>query len=807
MTSWDDQFQDLKTQFIARSKDRMNAIESLLARLMQNPSDISILRQVMQHFHWLAGSGGTYGFNDITQWGTYGEELCDYLLKLQSPVTPADHDKLTTALNTVEQLFAAQVAQPTHSMTGEVQTKMKGTSELLIPPGALMNTIQEAGNRPGSAGAFNQLSSMGTGANSYGNKTDPGAGNKPTGGYTTDPGYTSGSSNPNYSEAGTTSSQAPGYANTNPGYQPADTGYNSPAKNTSEYNTSSQQKQTSSYSKTSDPYASGTSNPGYASSPNYNQGPSTVPTSSGQNNPNSASGQAPSSSQGGIFPSAAGQKDTGAFPINQTIDSYSRNTAQNQLPPKSSGSYDTPTRIMDGSGIAPPLSTSSMPQDSTAMLSGTRPGTSEMRKPSRLAHIPANRKFAIFVDSNLANLAPLKQTVEERGLMVEGFSSASEVKTALAERLPDLLIIGAPLIDNNGYDLVEHIRSLEAGNKPIVLLLAQQAVFLDKVQAIRAGADAFFEYPAELSDLIDKIHTLLERDKNESYKILSVEDDPDQANFIKLTLQSAGYNVLHISDPKQFEEHFLSFEPDLVMLDVLLGDLTGFELAKYIRQNDRFATLPIVFLTTQNKLHQHIRSAFAGGDEHLIKPVPPQLLIATVASRLERARALKRLIDRDGLTRCLNYGSFMERSQKLATPEGYRAAPAMMMIDIDNMKRINEKLGFAAGDRIISNIANMLLKGFRNTDLIARFSNDEFAIVLEHLNVQQLQSLSSQVLGAISGTPQLVRGRSVSVTCSGGVAVLEQGMSIQEWLSSAQDALKKAKDAGGNRAIVKAASR
>ncbi len=786
MTSFDNQFQDLKVQFVARSKDRLAAIESLLTRLQQNPADISILRQVMQHFHWLAGSGGTYGFNDITQWGTYGEELCDYLLKLQAPVTAADHEKLMTALSTVEQLFAAQVAPPTHSMTGEVQTKMKGTSELLIPPGALMNSIQEAGNRT-NPNAFNQLSSMGS-TNNY-TKPDPGAGAQTTG-YT-DPGYTS--------------------SQKNPGYQSSDSSYNTGAqagKPSSDYNTSGyqQSRQTNSYNKTGgEAYGQ---NPSGAAYPSANTGygtgaaPASNPPITGQ-----PGYTAPASSGNAIPPStgAPPQKETGAFPINQTVDSYSRNTSQQQLPPKTSGPYDT--RVIENQGVAPPLSF--QPQNATqdSTLLSARPGTAEARKPSRLAHIPANRKFAIFVDNNLANLAPLKQTVEERGLIVEGFSSASEVKNACVERLPDLLIIGAPLIDNNGYELVEHIRALEAGHKPIVLLLTQQAAFLDKVQAIRAGADAFFEYPAELSDLIDKIHTLLERDKNESYKILSVEDDPDQANFIKLTLQSAGYNVLHISDPKQFEEHFLSFEPDLVTLDVLLGDLTGFELAKYIRQNDRFATLPIIFLTTQNKLHQHIRSAIAGGDEHLIKPVPPQLLIATVASRLERARALKRLIDRDGLTRCLNYGSFMERAQKLATPEGYRSAPAMMMIDIDNMKRINEKLGYAAGDRIISNIANMLLKGFRNTDLIARFSNDEFAIVLEHLNVQQLQSLSSQVLGAISGTPQLVRGRSVSVTCSGGVAVLEQGMSIQEWLSSAQDALKRAKEAGGNRAIVKAASR
>ncbi|MBX9687747.1 MAG: response regulator, partial [Candidatus Obscuribacterales bacterium] len=508
-------------------------------------------------------------------------------------------------------------------------------------------------------------------------------------------------------------------------------------------------------------------------------------------------------------PASSTQKNSGSFNANPSAGQDGTALNRNTGPlPVQSGAAGSPggaetTKVLGGFA-APPLSAAPGNIEQTALVAPviSRP-TAEIRRSTRLSHIPNNRKFAILVDNNVGNLAPIRQTLEERGLLVEPFATAAELKEAVSERLPDVLIVGTPLMDSNGYELVEYVRGLEAGNTPIILIIGQQAAFLDKVQAIRVGADAFFEYPSELIDLIDKLNNLLDRERNESYKILSVEDDPDQANFIKLTLESADYKVLHISDPKLFEEHFLSFEPDLVILDVVLGEVTGFELAKYIRQNDRFATLPIVFMTTQNKLHQHIRSAIAGGDEHLIKPVAPQLLIATVASRLERARSLKRLIDRDGLTRCLNYGSFMERAQKLATLDGYRSAPAMMMIDVDNMKMLNEKLGYAAGDRIISNIANMLLKGFRNTDLIARFGNDQFAIVLEHLNPQQLQSISSQVLAAISGTPQIVRGRPVTVTCSGGVSVLEQGMSVGEWLAAAQESLKIAKESGGNRAVVK----
>lgn len=723
MISWDNEFQNLRKQFVARSHERMSNIDLLLQELAANPGNSQLLQTVMVHFHWLQGSGGTYGFPEITQWGAYGEEMCDYLMKLQAPVARDNLDKLVLALRNIEQLFAAQV--PFQEAPGQEMQGMKSTSELLIPPGALMGASQDirsTGSHPRPASETPYATSMPAA------QVQAGAPGAPAASMAGPP--------------GSSASGPPGSSSSTTSVFPASPSSSAPAaKSSSGVNTV------------------------FPASPGAQSGQQKP--APGNINQQSRSASTPIGSQS-VIPSVA-------------------------APPMSSSAQEA-TQIL-GLNQAPVQST--IPQVPTG----------EFKKPLKLAHIPADRKFAIFVESNLANLAPVKAMLGDRGLMVEGYTSATEAKQALQERLPDVLVVGTPLIDNNGYELVEYLRAMEGGNKPISVVLGQQAAFLDKVQAVRVGADAFFEFPSELSNLIDKLHTLLDRELHDSYKILSVEDDLDQANFIKLTLQSAGYTVLHLNDPTQFEEKLLSFEPDLVMLDVLLGDLTGFELAKFVRQNDRFATLPIIFLTTQNKLHQHIRSAIAGGDEHLVKPVAPQLLIATIASRLERAQALKRLIDRDGLTRCLNYGSFMERAQKIASADGYRSGPAMMMIDIDNMAKINEKLGFAAGDRVISNIANMLLKGFRNTDLISRFGNDQFAIVLEHLNPQQLQSLSSQVLGAIGGTPQLIKGKSVAVTCSSGISVLEQGMSVQEWLAAAQDALKKAKEAGGNRAFVKPPSR
>ena len=124
MTSWENQFQELKQQFIFRSRERLAAIENLLEQMQYRPGDFDLLRQIMKHFHWLAGSGGTYGFDEITQWGTYGEELCEYLLKLQVPVKSEDRDKLLSAFETVQVLFASASPEDPTSNSGDASVQM-----------------------------------------------------------------------------------------------------------------------------------------------------------------------------------------------------------------------------------------------------------------------------------------------------------------------------------------------------------------------------------------------------------------------------------------------------------------------------------------------------------------------------------------------------------------------------------------------------------------------------------------------------------------------------------------------------------
>lgn len=252
---------------------------------------------------------------------------------------------------------------------------------------------------------------------------------------------------------------------------------------------------------------------------------------------------------------------------------------------------------------------------------------------------PHTRKVdVLLVDSNNDRLLSWQRIFEENKLSVRTVKTASGARGALLIRVPDAFVVNAPVADSAlALEAIQQLRILPGGDSTVVLVISESASFKDKIDAIKCGADAFLEGQNSAIDVRSKLQEMVASRAPRQFKILSVEDDPEQAFFIKATLESAGYVVLHIADPADFEEALTSFAPDLVLLDIMLGDITGHDLARFVRHHDTFAKLPIVFLTTENQMEMHLESAKVGGDEHLIKPVAPQLLIATIAGRLDRA--------------------------------------------------------------------------------------------------------------------------------------------------------------------------
>lgn len=411
----------------------------------------------------------------------------------------------------------------------------------------------------------------------------------------------------------------------------------------------------------------------------------------------------------------------------------------------------------------------------------------------------------LVIDEDQSDLLGMTRLVEEQGLQVRTARSMQQGFAEIQSQLPGGLIIEIPLPDGDAYELVEQIRQMPGGEDPAIIIVSKQTGFLDKVRSIHCGADAHFEKPIDSKALVRRLKYLLDKKRLESPKILSVEDDPDQAAFIRAFLESAGYQVRTCTDPKQFESHLSSFQPDLVLLDVMLPGMTGYELARYLRQDERHATLPVMFLTTQGHLEARIEVARSGGDDHLVKPVPPALLLSTVAARLERARFLKTLLHRDGQTNLLNHSSFMEHAQKVVAQKKRREGlTALIVLDIDYFKSINERHGYPGGDKVLLALSILLRKRLRQSDVVGRVGGDEIAVIAEGLDQEEALALATRLISDFAGTSHSTPSHAgFYATLSGGIAMLDpKAMDVEKWVGSAYSALQAAKQAGRNCAMV-----
>jgi diguanylate cyclase (GGDEF)-like protein len=433
--------------------------------------------------------------------------------------------------------------------------------------------------------------------------------------------------------------------------------------------------------------------------------------------------------------------------------------------------------------------------------------TSAAAAPAPAAAAGARLPEILLVSSDRAVADTVAPLLSQEGLAPRTLTTRAEAAEALSKSLPDALIVDAVLDDGSGYDVIDRLRALPGGEGVPVLVLGPSGAFLDKVEAIHGGADGYFEKPVDWKAIMRRLQHLLEASDTHAARILSVEDDPEQAAYLKAILESGGYEVLVCEDPKAFETALRSFQPDLVLMDILLPDISGYDLVRYLRQDERHATLPVLFLTTESQMQSRFRSAQVGGDDHLTKPVVPPVLLSVVASRLERSRFLKNLLNRDGLTRLYTHTALMDRAQALHAQKGREPGRefAWVMVDLDHFKSVNDRFGHPVGDRVLATLSALLRRRLRQSDTIGRYGGEEFAVLFEGLPEHEVIRLMERVLHEFREIDLEVPGKPpFRATFSSGVAMLQEGMSLDAWKKASDDALYAAKAAGRNRVVAAA---
>ncbi len=178
-------------------------------------------------------------------------------------------------------------------------------------------------------------------------------------------------------------------------------------------------------------------------------------------------------------------------------------------------------------------------------------------------------------------------------------------------------------------------------------------------------------------------------------KILVVDDDPDIAKFIQATLTKAGYDVAIAYDGREALEAAETRRPDLVLLDIMLPTIDGFEVASELRRRARLTGTAIIVVTARGLTADRLRGLALGVDDYIVKPFEPEILLARVRVALRRLSDIRSLSPLTGLPGTVLIEAEIRRLLEAREPF------ALLYVDLDHFKALNDTKGWDVGNRLI----------------------------------------------------------------------------------------------------------
>jgi len=295
-------------------------------------------------------------------------------------------------------------------------------------------------------------------------------------------------------------------------------------------------------------------------------------------------------------------------------------------------------------------------------------------------------------------------------------------------------------------------------------------------------------------------------------KILIVDDQRSMRLISTSVAQSLGHDVIDTESGHEAIEICQREKIDLVLMDVEMPSINGFETTKIIRENANH-WFPIIFVSAKTDPKFFVEGIQSGGDIYLFKPIVPEVLesmikamhrIASIQNELHSTKVkMELLAHQDQLTGLVNRRGF-DNAMALEFQHALEAKSPLtvIMLDIDHFKPFNDNYGHQAGDKCLAAVSAVLKSVVcRPNDIVARYGGEEFTVILPNTSAKDAAQVCERI---IAGFKKLAWQHEYStcsdyVTVSGGLAELDKHMDSDSLIKQADDSLYQAKEDGRNR--------
>ncbi|MDH4346183.1 MAG: response regulator [Thermoleophilia bacterium] len=418
-------------------------------------------------------------------------------------------------------------------------------------------------------------------------------------------------------------------------------------------------------------------------------------------------------------------------------------------------------------------------------------------------HATAPRILLVTPDERLA--ARLDVAAVARGFELEtretaGLGTVGSLATTFAAAIVD--------VDQPGDRGLDALKTLIARDASLpALALARDASFTDRLRVARLGARGFLARDLSADVIVAAVADVARGDPAAGATVLVVDDDDVARDLVGEVLRGDGLLVVEVAEAATVWQRLEDVRPDVVLLDVTMPEVDGIDICRVIRGDARWNSIPVLILTAHTDA-ETIRAAFAAGaDDYVAKPVVAPELQARVRAHVQRSQLVRAEAGTDSLTGLTSRRRAEQALSDLMRLAGRHGQPlSLALVDIDGLKRINDRYGRAAGDAALRRVGTLILASLRQEDVVARWGGDELAIgMFGTPSGDAVERVAELIEELREAEHRAIPSEAPAVSFSAGVAQFpDDGADLEALLRAADRALYAAK---ARRARVVTASR
>jgi two-component system cell cycle response regulator len=451
----------------------------------------------------------------------------------------------------------------------------------------------------------------------------------------------------------------------------------------------------------------------------------------------------------------------------------------------------------------------------------------------------------LIVDDIPTNVRLLEARLTAEYYDVLTASSGREALAICASNDLDIILLDVMMPEMNGFEVCAALKADPRTHHLPVLMITALDQTSDRVRGLEAGADDFLTKPVDDVQLMARVKSLvrlkaltdelraraqtgqqiaaedalraMDAISTEGGRILLVDGDLRHAERIRGYL-AAHHQVDMIANPQDAVLQVAAKDYELAIVSMALGEFDPLRVCSQIRTLEHSRNLPIILIAEDTDRPRVMRGLDLGVNDFIMRPVERTELAARVRTQIRRHRYAVELRESvnhtlalaatDELTGLYNRRYF-ERHLALMLDKAQEQDRdmAVMLIDLDFFKAVNDTHGHDVGDAVLREFALRLRRNIRGVDLACRFGGEEFVVLMPDTDYPQAQGVAERVRAAIAERPfDIGGGRNIAVTISVGVSLNEHAVDVPETLIKRADiALYRAKREGRNRVVFDAA--